>query len=271
MKDNSSDGFDSLFVKKRNTGLKIFAISFVIFLFALLSVYTYLSISAVRVKMIEAHANVEKTESVDPSLINLMKDKAWIESQLKMASSDSIGIAIDLKEKVIQLELKGLVVMKSKIRDYSTSGFFKKMNSNVYFSVFGTPLKITRIESSIEKNPFKVVQAPKDTLAAQAAIDAEIKKDSITKKNVFWTVKLNRDFELNIQGIDSVSDAKSKYKFGQGFEFRRNVANIIKGWYQIIRFKKPVYTPEILISIPENEAKAILMALPRKAWVTIRI
>lgn len=269
MKENSADSFDSLFVKKRN-GFKIFVIVFVLILVSLLSVYTYLSVSAVRAQMVEEQAKVEKPVNVNPALINLMKDKAWLESRLKMAADDSIGLTIDLREKVIQLELKGLVVMKSKIRDYSASGIFRKMDASVYFNMFGTPLTITRIESSIEKNPFKVIQAPKDTIAAQAAA-AAAKKDTLPKENVFWTMRLDRDIELNIQGIDSVSDAQSKYKLGQGFEFKRDIKNIVSSWKQIIRFKKPNYTPEILISIPENEAKTILHALPKKSLITIRI
>lgn len=273
MKDNSADSFDSLFVKKRpKSGFKIFVIVFVLILLVFLSVYTYLSISAVKARMTEANAKVEKTESVNPSLINLMKEKAWMESRLKMAADDSLGIAIDLSEKVIQLELKGVVVMKSKIRDFSASGFFKKMDANVYFNMFGTPLTISKIESSIEKNPFKVKIAPKDTIEAMAQADAAAKNDSIDKeKSIYWTVKLDRDFELNIQGIDSISDSQSKYKLGQDFEFKRDLKNIMNSFSKILKFQKPDYTPEILISIPENEAKTILNALPKKSLVTIKI
>jgi len=269
MKDNSTDAFDSLFVKKRN-GFKIFAIVFVLVLISFLSVYTYLSISAVRDRMNKELAKVEKSEMVNPELIGLMKDKALLESRLKMAADDSIGLTIDLSEKIIQLELNGLVVMKSKIRDYSASGFFKQMNANVYFDMFGTPLTITRIESSIEKNPFKVIQAPKDTIAAQQAA-AAAKKDTLREENVFWTVRLDRDIELNIQGIDSISDSQSKYKLGQGFESKRDRQNILNAFKKIIKFEKPSYTPQILISIPENEAKTILHALPKRSLITIKI
>ena len=134
--------------------------------------------------------------------------------------------------------------------------------------MFGSPLTIVKFESSIEKNPFKVVIAPKNEAEAEAAV---AKKDSILDENVFWTVKFDRDFELNIQGIDSIAEAQSKYKLGKGFEFERDLRNIAKSFEHILKFSKPVYTPEILISIPENEAKAILRALPRKALVTIRI
>lgn len=268
MKDNSAESFDSLFVKKRN-GLKIFIILFFLILLAIIAVYTYLTIGAVRERMEKAKMKVEGAAPVNASLIDLMKDKAWIESRLKMASSDSIGLSIDLEQHLIQLELKGVVVMSSKIRESSISGFFKRMDGNVYFDMFGSPLTIQRFESSIEKNPLRVVQAPKDTIAAAAAV--AIKKDSLQDKSVYWTVKLDHDIELNIQGIDSISEAKSKYKLGKGFEFKRDVKNILNSFQQIKKLKKPNYTPEILISIPENEAKAILRALPRNASVTIRI
>lgn len=269
MKDKSDEGFDSLFVKKRKfTGIKIFVIFFCLILLAFTSVYTYLSIGAVRDRMKLSQSQIEGVTPVSPSLIDLMKEKAWVESRLKMASGDSIGLSIDLEEHLLQLELKGVVVMSTKIREYSTSGFFKRMDGNLYFSMFGTPLTIQRFESSIEKNPLKVIQAPKSAAEAEAAVT---KKDTLPKENVFWTVKLDREFELNIQGIDSISESQSKYKLGKGFEFKRDLKNITNSFQHIIRFKKPVYIPEILISIPENEAKAILRALPRNASVTIRI
>lgn len=268
MKDHSDNGFDSLFEKEKNSRPKVFAILFFGFILVFISVYTYLSVGVVRDRMQLAKLQVEGATPVDPSLIDLMKEKAWVESRLKMAASDSVGLSIDLGQHTIQLELKGVVVMKSKIKDFSTSGFFKRMDGNVYFSMFGSPLTIEKFESSIEKNPFKVVIAPKNEAEAEAAA---AKKDSIPDENVFWTVKLDRDIELNIQGIDSISESQSKYKLGKGFEFKRDLKNIGNSFKHIFKFEKPTYTPEILISIPENEAKAILRALPRKASVTIRI
>ena len=267
MKNNLPDDFDSLYVKKKYTGLKIFVTIFGLLLLSFISVYTYLTVGAVRDRMKLAQAQTEGVAPVSPALIGLLKDKAWVESRLKMANSDSIGLSIDLENHLLQLELKGVVVLSSKIRDYSTSGFFKRMDGNVYFNMFGSPLTIQRFESSIEKNPLKVMQQPKSVAEAEAIKSS---KDTIHHE-VFWTVRLDRDFELNIQGIDSVSASQSKYKLGKGFEFKRDLKNITKSFQQIIRFQKPVYTPEILISIPENEARAILRALPRNASVTIRI
>lgn len=267
MKENPADEFDSLFVKKKS-GWKVFAIIFSISVLILSGIYTYLTISAVRARMNAAQSLAQGTETVNPELIDLMKEKAWVESRLKMASNDSVCLSIDLQQQLIQLELKGVVVLTSKIREYSTSGFFRKMDGSVYFAMFGTPLTISSFKSSIEKNPFKVVKAPESAEEAEKAV---VKKDSIPDEIVYWTVKLDRDIELNIQGIDSISEAQNKYKLGKGFEFKRDLKNIANSFQHIIKFEKPTYTPEILISIRENEAKAILRALPRKASVTIRI
>jgi hypothetical protein len=268
MKEKLAEDFDSLFVeKKKNTGIKVFIIVFTLLVLAFTAIYTYLSVGSVRDRMKLAQTQAEGAAPVSPDLIELLKEKAWIESRLKMANSDSIGLSIDLENHLLQLELKGVVVLSSKIVDYSASGFFKRMDGNVYFNMFGTPLTIQKFESSIEKNAFKVVQAPKSVEEAEAS---KTKKDSLHHE-VFWTVKLDRDFELNIQGIDSVSAAQSKYQLGKGFEFKRDLNNISNSFQHILKFRKPVYTPEILISIPANEAKAILNALPRKALVIIRI
>lgn len=271
MKENSVEDFDSLFVEKKRSGVKYLVFIIVLSVLALTSVYTYLSVSAVRDQMNVAQDQAQGAPEINSALFTQLKEKAWLESRIKMAAGDSIGMSIDLEQRRIQLELKGVVILSSKIRDSSISGFFRKMDGNVYFTTFGTPLTIQQFKSSIAKNPFKIIQAPKDTIAALAAIDAAIKKDSLKDENVFWTVKFDRDFELNIQGIDSVAEAQNKYKLGKGFEFERNLKNIASSFQHIVRFTKPSYTPEILISIPENEAKAILRALPSNAMVTIKI
>lgn len=269
MKDKPEDSFESLFVKKRRNRFTIFSLFFGAVIVGMVGVYGYLSISAVRDRVDDSKAKVKGVDAVNPELFNLLKKKAWLESRLKMAANDSIGLSIDLENNVVQLELEGVVVMQTKIRAYSTSGFFRRMDGNIYFSLFGSPLTILSYESSISKSPFKVKHAPKNEAEADSM---DVIKDTTKKKeDIFWTVKLDRDMELNIQGIDSISDAQSKYKLGQGFEFKRDLKNIGKAVGQIVHFKKPDYTPEILICIPENEAKAILRALPRKAMVTIRI
>lgn len=272
MKESSTDDFDSLFVKKNN-GRKYVILIIVLLVLVLTSIYAFLTISAVRGQMELAQERAQDSPPINSSLFTQLKQKAWLESRLKMASLDSIGMSIDLEQLTIQLELKGVVIMSSKIRDCSISGFFKKIDGSVYFATFGTPLTIKEYKSSIAKNPLKIVQAPKDTIAAQAAADAAAKKEKEDLKNesVFWTVKLDRGFDLDIQGIDSIAEVQKKYKLGKGFDFDRDLKNIVSSFQHIIDFRKPVYTPEILISIPENEAKAILRALPRKALVTIRI
>jgi len=271
MKKNSEEGFDSLFVEEKRGSVKYIVVIIILSVLALTSVYTFLSVSSVRGRMKLAQDQSQGSPQINSSLLPQLKEKAWIESRIKMAANDSIGLSIDLEQRRIQLELKGVVILSSKIRDFSISGFFRKMDGNVYFNTFGTPLTIQQFTSSIEKNPLRIVEAPKDTIAAQLAADAAAKKDSIADENVFWTVKLDRDFDLDIQGIDSIAEAQNKYKLGKGFEFERNLKNVANSFQHILRFTKPSYTPEILISIPENEAKAILRALPRKALVTIRI
>jgi flagellar basal body-associated protein FliL len=267
MSDLSTENEEYIPVKK-NTGLKIFLIFIMALILIPLGIYSYLMIDSVRNHANQARAQAEGQAAVNPDLFKLMKEKSWLESRLKMANTDSVGLAIDLEDQTIQLELKGVVVMKSKIRDYSISGFFKQMDGNVYFNMFGSPLTILSLESTIAKSRFKVVQAPK---SAEEADAMTAKKDSVIKQDVYWMVKLDRDIELNIQGIDSIQDAQSKYKFGQDFRFKRKLKNILSSVKSMTDFKKPEYTPEILISIPESEATAILHALPEKALITIRI
>lgn len=249
----------------KKTGLKIFILLLFVLLISVIGIYTWFMIGSVQARMSLAPRS---GVSIDSNLVKLMKEKSWVESRLKMASGDSIGLSIDLQEQLIQLELKGVVLMKSPIKEFTTSGIFKQMNSQAYFDTFGSPLSVLSLESTIPKNPFKVVQAPKSEAEADSLA---MKKDSVLRGDIFWTIKLDRDIELNIHGIDSISSAKVNYRLDKDFLFRRRVRNIYNSIHAILNNQKPEYTPEILIGIPKNEAKAILHALPHNAMVTIKI
>ena len=154
MKENSEEDFDSLFVEDKRSSVKYIVIIIVLSVLALTAIYAYLSVSSVRDRMKLAQVQAEGSPQINSSLLTQLKEKAWLESRLKMAAGDSIGLSIDLEQHRIQLELKGVVLLSSKIRDTSISGFFRKMDGNVYFSTFGTPLTIQQFKSSIAKNPF---------------------------------------------------------------------------------------------------------------------
>ena len=184
MKESSTEDFDSLFVTEEDKrGRKYIVLIIVFFFLGIASIYAYLSVSAVRGQMQVVIDRAADSPAVNSSLFSELKQKAWLESRLKMASLDSVGMSIDLEQHIIQLELKGVVVMSSKIRDCSVSGFFKKIDGNVYFETFGKPLAIKEFKSSIAKNRFKVVEAPKDTIEAQKAADAAFLKEKEAKKN----------------------------------------------------------------------------------------
>jgi len=182
MKENSVDDFDSLFVEKRS-GVKYIIILIALSVLALTSIYTYLSVASVRDRMKVAQEKAQNSPQVNSSLLPQLKDKAWLESRLKMANGDSIGLSIDLEQHRIQLELKGVVILSSKIRDFSISGFFRKMDGNVYFNTFGAPLTIQQFKSSIAKNPYKIVQAPKDTMSLLQPL-------LLLQKRTLWPMKM---------------------------------------------------------------------------------
>ncbi|WP_423130503.1 hypothetical protein [Gaoshiqia sp. Z1-71] len=232
--------------------------------------YTVLSVMAVREKMREINQQVDvqlsamNNDSVNASLFEWYKEKNWLETRFQIARTDSISLSVNLKDSVVQLELKGVVLKTSKITDFKADQFFYRLNPGAYHHLFGVQAQTTGSLSTIPKEPLTVKKAPKDTTEVETA-----QADTARAKAeaVHWMMSLDKDVILKIEGTNQ--DSKVKWN-GQKFWFSQTIAEIRRDMSQTIRFKQPVYQPEIRLVIPEADAKAIYRALPVHPLVCIR-
>ena len=230
--------------------------------------YTVLSIISVR-QLVTNVSTASDTQAnldaiTDTSWISLYKEKTWLESRLRVAKTDSISLSINLKDSLMQLELKGVVLKSSKIVDYHADRFFSLMNSTAYHHYFGTEVTGESAESTIQKVPIVLKKAPKDSLeyASQSTTP-----DSTKTEEVHWVLELSNG---NILQIEGASDSGKQKKWKNGFWMKQNFKRITSDLSQTIRFEVPEYKPTISIIIAEPDAKAIYRALPEKPSVCIR-
>ncbi|MUP37757.1 hypothetical protein [Labilibaculum euxinus] len=233
--------------------------------------YGVFSVMAVRQKMkmfdqqIDAALLPINERHMDTVLADLFKKKVFLETRFQMSKADSISLSINLKDSILQLELKGVVINSTKITDFEVDQFLYQLKPATYQHLFGTQLRVKSYLSTISKAPIVVKKAPKDTTEAQAS---NVKIESLKPEVVHWMLTLDKEIVLKIEGSDQYS--RSDWWIGRKFWFKEDM-NSLKNLKETIRFKVPEYYPVIRLVISESEAKAIYRALPAKPFVGIRL
>jgi hypothetical protein len=106
-----------------------------------------------------------------PGYIEMIREKAFLSSQVRMADHDSIGLLINIRDSVLQLLIKGVPVRSVRIDEYDVSPFFQRANQEAVYSMLSSPMAITRMQATFMKDPVQIKIAPRDT--SEAKIDAK--------------------------------------------------------------------------------------------------
>ncbi len=198
-----------------------------------------------------------------PGYIDMIRDKAFLSSQVKMAESDSIGLLINVRDSVIQLLIKGLPVRTVAIDDYDVSPFFHRANQEAIYSMLSTPLNITGMQATFQKDPVSVKIAPKDT----SEVVVSEKPDTTDFEAVFFTLNTDRNIRFFFeQQEDTVgTDRRARFIFDLKDRTRMASATV----KSVVRLKTPPYVPYIKIWVPKAEAKIIYRAIPREGMIVL--
>jgi hypothetical protein len=197
---------------------------------------------------------------------SLVRQKAYLESRIVMAGSDSIGLAVDLRDSILSLEINGIMLHRAKIKDFKVEKFFFSLHHKTYMDLFSKSLIVEQEHGTIVKEPIFVQKAPRDT---SEAANYFFLPDTVQSRAVFVTFSLNQGIRLCLEEDTKGSLLKKCRRFSHlaGISTRLTGKNI----YAILRFKVPVYEPAITISLTGKDITSIYRALPGKAMVAILI
>jgi len=198
-----------------------------------------------------------------PGYIDMIRDKAFLSSQVKMADSDSIGLLINIRDSVIQLLIKGLPIRTVRIDEYDVSPFFQRANQEAVYSMLSTPLNITGMQATFKKDPLQVKIAPKDT--SEAKIDA--KPDTTDFEAVFFTLETDRNIRFYFEQQEDTVGADRRARFF--FDLKDRSRDAKATMKAVTRFQTPPYVPYIKIWVPKAEAKIIYRAIPREGLIVL--
>lgn len=203
-------------------------------------------------------------EVKDSAWLSAFKDRNWIDCRLQTSKADSISLSVNLKDSILQLELKGVVIKTTSIIDFKADRFFQELNPVAYHHYFGEETMSTGMQATIEKIPVIVKKAPKDTLeyAAQSHV-----VDTLKREDVHWLIMLANGIELRVEGTETT--AKS-YSWQNGFWLKQDYLRIKNNMDRTLKFQVPEYNPTLKLVISETDAKAIYRALPHQPKICIR-
>jgi hypothetical protein len=198
-----------------------------------------------------------------PGYIDLIRKKAYLGAQVKLAESDSIGLIINMRDSVIQLLIKGLPIRSVKIDEYEISPFFQRVNQEAIYSMLSSPMKITGMQATFMKDPVSVKIAPKDTSEAVVAT----RPDTTDFEAVFFTLNTDQNVRFFFEQQEDTIGADGRARFF--FDLKDRSKNAKATMKAVARFDVPPYVPYIKIWIPKAEAKIVYRALPREGLIVL--
>ena len=196
---------------------------------------------------------------------DLIHEKSFLNARLAMSASDSIGLTLNLKDSLIQLEMKGVVLRQIRFDKAEVSRFFRGIRPQSYTEHFSKPFSISEIEGTIEKNPVIVRKVPKDTLeAAQTKIEI----DTSRVEFVEWHLLLDSALIISVVQSDQfeggLDNSTMKYRIRRHMDILKTTNKAV------LRLRKPQIYPEITVFIPASEARSFYRALPPNGQVVLR-
>jgi len=203
----------------------------------------------------------------DSQFIGISQRVAFIGARNKMASSDSIGLVVDLRDSLMILEINGVALRVVPIHSYEIPGSLKGIKNYQLTRFFGEPIPIATSEATIPKEPLMVKIAPRDTIEALAL--PVITPDTTGVDPVLFRLTLGNGIELAVlQDITDDILAKNALK---KFVRKRSLRNATEGIRQVLSFKVPEYLPEIVIRVSKDDARVIYRAIPERGMVVLQI
>ncbi len=218
---------------------------------------------AVKMAIAEKEASFSETDINDagwfiPEIQEKKKEIHWVERQLILAKSDSLNLGINLADSIVQVQLKGTVLLQANILKQIPAHFFESTNYAYYLDFTSIP-KIVEEKANILKRPVKKVQAPKNENEYR-----EVKHDTIPDPELVWQFVLDNQVEVIITGVATGQDSLIHNQYKGDF-LKYSFDKLNKNWIP------KNYMPTLYIWLSDKDAKAIYRAIPPNGRVVFRI
>lgn len=208
-------------------------------------------------------SSLYKKISSDSAYLQLLKEKAFLQSRTVMAESDSIYLSINLSDSTANIEISGIVVHMTKMSDVQTSSIFQTGDENIILALLSSPFTIANSIATIKKEPVMLKMAPKDT----ADYIPDIMPDTSITEPVNYVLEMTNGTRIYVyqEEAKKFNDRLNIFRFDLKFRLRDTWSSL----KSIVLFKVPEYHPFIKMKLPRADAKIIYRAIPKYGQVGI--
>jgi hypothetical protein len=257
----------------RSSGRKTFFIILIIIVSTFLIYFSVMSMMSPTRKLAEiksefsadpaANVSVDERLSSDSLYLALLKEKAFLQSRIAMAESDSIYLTVNLADSTANIEISGVVVHKAKISHLNTSKILMKGNENIILSMLASPFNIVNSFATIKKDPVMVKVAPKDT----SEYKPSVMPDTSLTEPVNYILELTSGVRIYVYQLEKENprDRMSLFIFDLNERLRETWSSL----KSVAVFKVPEYHPFIKMKLPRADAKIIYRALPKNGQIAV--
>ncbi len=221
-------------------------------------------------QFLPAHQNspeLSEFAGLSSQLLQLKLEELFLNSQLIMAKSDSIGLLVNLADSTISLYLRGVNLRSCPISCYTISHAFKHLKSKPeIFHWLSRPFLLKAHWATVPKVPITVRKAPRDTIEAQKY---KFEPAAPARPDVLFSLQFDRNLLVTVRQIEPIS-FRGLPRIGLYYleSYARRIADT---FVQLYHLKLPEHRYSIEIAIPKNDAIAIYRALPMRTELVPRL
>jgi hypothetical protein len=204
--------------------------------------------------------------SLSDKLFRLELTEDFLSARLKLAQSDSVGISINLSDKVVTMEIEGVVVRECKILDYKITKGFSRLTRDQLVAWLSDPFTLQRTVATILKAPVVYVKAPKDTTEANEQQTAPTLPADTT---VYFRLFFDRNLTVDINQEETPPAKGKKERFR--FRLHNRYFSAREALRTLFRPKDSPYHFWIRLELSREDARIIYRALPEHALMALRL
>jgi hypothetical protein len=198
----------------------------------------------------------------DSTYIRLVKERAYLQSRVVLAQTDSIYLTINLADSIMNLEISGVIVHRARIGSFSTSGILTG-HENIVSAMLAAPLTIASALATIKKEPVMIKMAPKDTTEYKP----DIMPDTSITEPVNYILEMTNGTRIYVYQIENNKRSERMAQFK--FDLNDRLHQTWDALRRVVVFKVPEYHPFIKIKLPRSDAKIIYRAIPKNGQIAV--
>jgi len=199
-------------------------------------------------------------------LFELKKTELLLRARYNLSTEDSIYLVLDLINKVATLEMKGIPLHDSNIKEVWVSNSIRMFHNEALLHWIAQPFVLKNAVATIVRVPFIVKNAPKDTIEANKS---EVLPSARKTEDVYIVMNFERNLQLVIQQSEpSEGEDKMRIDSLRNSYVKREIDKSIKA---LSSLKRETIMPKIVITVPKSDAIILYRALPQKPRMVLKM